>query len=228
MPARLPHHRHESRVKHLGLLLVFVVLLQFGYPITLQGRVQTGLYMLLYAGMIFYGILTVREEGRPLKIVAPLGGGFVAFGTWFTFAQDSTSATVGMLASVAVFMLALMLSLMRFVFRRAQTAGTELILAAVCVYIVMGGFFGATFSLLEIAEPGSFEDPQVPGESPAWQQLVYYSYVTMATLGYGEILPVTAWARSLASFETVAGTLFLTIVVARLVGIWSSSRTSPT
>lgn len=218
----------QNRIKHLGLLLVFVVLLQFGYPVTLQGELQTGLYMLLYAGMIFYGVLTVREEDGLPTLITLLGGCFVVFGTWFAFAQDSTAATVGMLTSVAVFMLALMLSLMQFVFNRADTAGAELILAAVCVYLIMGGFFGAGFSLLEIAQPGSFEDPQLPGESPGWQPLVYYSYVTMATLGYGEILPVTAWARSLASFETVAGTLFLTIVVARLVGIWSSSRTTPT
>jgi voltage-gated potassium channel Kch len=129
-----------------------------------------------------------------------------------------------MLTSLAAFSLALIISLMRFIFRQVRVAGAGLILAAVCVYLIMGGFFSATFSILEIAQPGSFEDPQLAGQSLAWQQLMYYSYVTMATLGYGDIVPVTPWARSLASFEAVAGTLFLTIVIARLVGVWTRSR----
>ncbi|WP_207782275.1 potassium channel family protein [Phytoactinopolyspora limicola] len=208
-------------------LLVVAVLLQFGYPITLYGELWTGLYMILYAGMIFFGVLVVREEGQRVGGFLVLGSVFAVFGIWFAFAQHSEPVTLAMLGSVAAFMLALVLSLLRFVFRRGQAVGVDLIAAAVCVYIIMGGFFGAVFSIVEITQPGSFEDPTTPGESPAWQQLVYYSYVTMATLGYGEILPLTAWARSLASFETVAGTLYLTVVIARLVGIWASSRDRP-
>ncbi|NEE03598.1 potassium channel family protein [Phytoactinopolyspora halotolerans] len=215
------------RTQSLIFLLVFIVLLQFGYPITDYGEIWTGLYMLLYAGMIFFGVLVVREEGQHPRGIILLGAVFALFGVWFSFAQDSTPVTLAMLTSVAAFMLALMLSLARFIFRRGAAVGIDLVTAAVCVYLIMGGFFGAIFAIVENVDPGSFEDPSTPGESPAWQQLVYYSYVTMATLGYGEILPITAWARSLASFETVAGTLFLTIVVARLVGNWASASTAP-
>ncbi|HEU4539533.1 MAG TPA: ion channel [Jiangellaceae bacterium] len=224
MQALLQQIWSENRVRNLGLLLVFVVLLQFGYPITLDGRLQTALYMLLYVGMIFFGIMTAREERQPRMIVAGLGIVFFFFAIWFTIAQDSRDAALSMLASLAAFSLALMVSLMRFIFRRVRVAGAGLILAAVCIYLIMGGFFSATFSILEIAQPGSFEDTQLAGQSLAWQQLMYYSYVTMATLGYGDIVPVTPWARSLASFEGVAGTLFLTIVIARLVGVWTRFR----
>ncbi|HEX6234409.1 MAG TPA: ion channel [Jiangellaceae bacterium] len=213
-----------SRGRNLALLLVFVVLLQFGYPITLESRLHLGLYMLLYIGMIFFGIRTVRDERQPRLVVAGLGVVLFFFAIWFAIAQESNAAAVSMLTSLAAFMLALMLALMRFIFRRVQAVGTELILAAVCVYVIMGGFFGATFSILEIAQPGSFDDPQLAGQSPAWQQLMYYSYVTIATLGYGDIYPVTPWARSLASLEAVVGTLFLAVVIARLVGVWASER----
>lgn len=224
MRIRLPNVASTSRTRNLGLLLFFIILLQFGYPITLHGRVLTSMYMLLYVGMILFGILTVREEGHRLTVIGPLAGVFVVFGAWFTFAQEHRDATLGMLLSLAAFMLALMVSLMRFIFRRARAAGTDLILAAVSVYLIIGGFFGAVFAAVEILDPGSFHDPTMPAESPAWQQLVYYSYVTMATLGYGEILPVTPWARSLATFETVIGALFLAVVISRLVGIWAGIR----
>lgn len=210
--------------RNLAILLGFIVLLQFGYPITLHGEVWAGLYMLLYAGMICYGILIVREEGQHIGSMLTLGAVFAFFGVWYAFAQHSTAVTLGMLVSVAAFMLTLMVSLMRFIFRRSTATGLALVLAAVCVYLILGGFFAATFSTIEIIAPGSFQDPQLPGQPVSWQQMIYYSYVTMATLGYGEILPVTPWARTLASFETVAGTLFLTIVIARLVSAWIGPR----
>lgn len=224
MNVSAPAATARAATRNLAILLGFIVLLQFGYPITLHGELWTGLYMLLYAGMIFYGILVVREEGQHSAVILTIGTVFVVFGVWYAFAQHSIAVTLGMLLSVAAFMLALMISLLRFIFRRSSATGLALVLAAVCVYLILGGFFAATFSTIEILAPGSFQDPQLPGQPVSWQQMIYYSYVTMATLGYGEILPITPWARTLASFETVAGTLFLTIVIARLVSAWIGPR----
>ncbi|MGH8794178.1 MAG: potassium channel family protein [Stackebrandtia sp.] len=224
VPERLRRPHPAARGRDLGLLLLFVVLLQFGYPVTLYGDLWTGLYMLLYAGMVFFGLLAVRDERQRVVYVLPLGAIFVVFGVWYSFAQHDVAATLGMLASSAAFMFALMVSLMRFVFLRNERAGLELVVAAVCVFLILGGFFAATFSILEIAQPGSFEDPQTPGRSPHWQQMIYFSYGALATLGYGEFVPVTPWARSLATFETVSGTLFLFVVVARFVGVWTNAR----
>lgn len=127
-----------------------------------------------------------------------------------------------MLASVAASMATLVFALMRFVFRRRRASANDLVLAAITAYLILGGFFAATSTLLEIARPGSFADPQVDGPLQ-WQQFLYYSYVTLATLGYGDILPVTPWARSYGSLMAVLGTIYLTVVVARLVSIWSST-----
>ena len=115
----------------------------------------------------------------------------------------------------------LVYALMRFVFRRQRASGTDLVLAAITAYLILGGFFAATSTRLEIAQPGSFADPHIEGPMQ-WQQLLYCSYVSLATLDYGDILPVTPWARSYGSLMAVLGTLYLTVVVARLVGIWSS------
>ncbi|MCK9869665.1 potassium channel family protein [Nocardiopsis dassonvillei] len=62
------------------------------------------------------------------------------------------------------------------------------------------------------------------GGRVTWQQFVYFSYATLATTGYGDVVPVSAWARSLSAAEGVVGTLFLTTVVARLVGAFSGPR----
>jgi len=57
-----------------------------------------------------------------------------------------------------------------------------------------------------------------------WQTLVYYSYATLTTLGYGDILPATFWARSAASFEAVVGVLYTAVIVARLVGLYAAKE----
>ena len=55
-----------------------------------------------------------------------------------------------------------------------------------------------------------------------WQTFVYYSYATLTTLGYGDILPVTFWARSVATLEAVVGVLYTAVIVARLVGLYAA------
>ncbi|UFU07444.1 potassium channel family protein [Ruania halotolerans] len=220
-----PPANTRRRTRTLGTLLTLIVVLQFGYPISGLGPAWTAVYMAAYAAMLGFGIVTVRDEsGRLIPMVAATVV-FLVCGTWFSFAQHSVHATVAMLTSVALSMAVLIYALLRFVFRRERAPGVNLVLASVSAYLVMGGFFGATFALLEIASPGSFMDPQGDGGPLGWHQTLYYSYVTLATLGYGDVLPVTTWARSLGSFVAVIGTLYLTVVVARLVGIWSSKAT---
>lgn len=213
----------SSRTRTLIILFVLVVVLQFGYPIAQYGELWTAFYMVLYAAMLGFGILSVRAENEmvlPMVVVTII---FLVAGTWFSVAQESTTATVAMLISVALSMGALIFALLRFVFRRGKAQGLDVVIAATTAYLIMGGLFAASLTLLEIAVPGSFADPQAEGAVLTWQQMLYYSYVSLSTLGYGDVLPVTPWARSLGSLVAITGTLYLTIVVARLVGIWSSN-----
>ncbi|RZU63606.1 ion channel [Zhihengliuella halotolerans] len=208
----------------LALMLAFAVVLQFGYPATLHGELWTGLYMALYGGMLFFALLIVHEQGRGLLPFVVLGAVSTTIGIVYSFNQHNATVTVIMLFAVALFMGAIIGKLGVFLFRRQRADGLSLILAALTIYVILGGFFGAVYAGIEQLAPGSFVDPLTPDASPAWPQLVYFSYVTMSTVGYGDILATTAWSRSLVTFHGVGATLYLTIVVARLVGIWSSSN----
>ncbi|NYH50569.1 protein-S-isoprenylcysteine O-methyltransferase Ste14 [Nocardiopsis arvandica] len=210
-----------GRPVRLGAFLGFVVLVQFGYPVTLHGPVWAVLYLVAYVGVVLSGILLVREEHDRIAPAAVTGAVLLGCGTWTGATGGHGPALMSMFAAAAAFQTALMYSLLRFVYRRSRTRELDLVLAAVCAYLLLGGFFTTVFALLESASPGSFVDSVHPGDRFAWQQLVYYSFVTLATLGYGDVLPVSAWARTLSAAEGVAGTLFLTTVVARLVGAFT-------
>ena len=74
--------------------------------------------------------------------------------------------------------------------------------------------------------PGSFKGLSGTGIVDVQRDLFYYSYVTLATLGYGDINPVSPEARSLAITEAVVGQLYLVVLVAGLVGIHLTDRRS--
>ncbi len=93
---------------------------------------------------------------------------------------------------------------------------------ASCVYLLIGTVFSIAFLTLELIAPGSFSELGGPVETEGWNS--YYSLVTLSTLGYGDILPISRTARALASFEALIGQLYLTILVARLVGLQLSPR----
>ena len=70
------------------------------------------------------------------------------------------------------------------------------------------------FRQLEILHPGSFD----LAEGDRDTQLLYFSLITITTVGYGDVLPVTAVARIWAALEAVVGTLYIAILIGRIVG----------
>ncbi|MCP3013259.1 potassium channel family protein [Nocardiopsis dassonvillei] len=213
-----------GRPVRLGVFLGFVVLLQFGYPVTLHGPVWTGLYLVAYVGVVLSGVVLVRGAHDRIAPTAATGAALLCCAAWAGATGGGGASLVSMFAAGAAFQLALMYSLLRFVYRRSRTHELEIVLAAVCVYLLLGGLFTTVFGALESLRPGSFADSAHPEGRVTWQQFVYFSYVTLATTGYGDVVPVSAWARSLSAAEGVVGTLFLTTVVARLVGAFTGLR----
>ena len=99
----------------------------------------------------------------------------------------------------------------------------ERICAALCVYLLTGLAFGGFFAGLDAFAPGSLGDAS-GGGSLAIDEAVYFSFVTLATLGYGDFVPISSAARALAVLEAVFGQLYLAILIARLVSLYARER----
>ncbi len=102
----------------------------------------------------------------------------------------------------------------------AKTVDRETIFAALDTYLLAGLFFGQIFWSIERLWPGSVIGPDPTTEARS----VYYSFVTLATLGYGDFVPRTDIARGLATFEVIGGQLFLAVMVARLIGLFTPDK----
>jgi voltage-gated potassium channel Kch len=96
------------------------------------------------------------------------------------------------------------------------------IFAAICVYLLMGYAWTFIYALLEELQPGSFValSAVAPNDYVArYMEMRYLSFMTLTTVGYGDIVPHSPATRTLAALEAVAGQIYLTVLVARLVGL---------
>ena len=98
----------------------------------------------------------------------------------------------------------------------SERVNSETIYAALGTYLLAGIFFGQIYWAAERLSPGSLVGPDPTTENTA----LYYSFVTLATLGYGDFLPRTDIMRGLAVIEVIGGQLFLAVMVARLIGMF--------
>jgi hypothetical protein len=103
---------------------------------------------------------------------------------------------------------------------RAQSIDREHVYAALSAYLLAGVFFGNLYWTLEQIQPGTFN---VAGDFPP-SSAIYFSFVTLATLGYGDIVPRSDVARGLAIVEGVGGQLFLAVLIARLVSLYARRK----
>jgi len=104
------------------------------------------------------------------------------------------------------------------------------VFGSLCVYLLLGYLWSIVYVLIEYYVPGSFLSDGLPMElqgssfSDIINNFIYFSFVTISTLGYGDIVPATEESRMVAVLEAVCGQLFLVVLVANLVGRHSSRR----
>jgi hypothetical protein len=111
---------------------------------------------------------------------------------------------------------------------RVDRVTVSTIYASLCVYLLLGVFSSIAFSLLDVLEPGRSFISNVGGDADTTEMRfggggtifpLYFSFVTMTTLGYGDIIPNSPSARMFAAIEAILGQIYIAVLVARLVGL---------
>ena len=181
---------------------------------------------LIFSGLLVIGIWSLRGGGR----LFALGMAFVVTGVILNvLAASISSATLlhsSTIALVAFLLVAIIHTLKQVAIGTGINANR--LVGAVCVYLLLGVIWAMVYSLLETASPGSFAGFS-PAEDRGWSSdWLYFSFVTMTTLGYGDLLPVSPAARTLAYFQAVTGQFYIAVLVAGLVGAYISQRQNET
>ena len=142
---------------------------------------------------------------------------------WLTWLTPFGTGALGEIASDAALIVLIAIAVESALARalRAQTVDREAICAALATYLLLGVGWAALYTMIETAAPGSFALPAENADRP-WSALLYFSFATLTTLGYGDVLPLTPSARGGAILQAIAGTFFMAVLVARLVSIYGT------
>ncbi|MGH7800409.1 MAG: potassium channel family protein [Thermodesulfobacteriota bacterium] len=199
-------------------LLISLVLLLLVYPFLEHGTIREAFLSILSAAIPITSIYAVSYNKRNLIIAILLGVPTVAGELIDLSGIEFPHAVIVVFA--LLFYLFTLITIISYVFRYEEVTG-DTIYGAICVYFLIGITWTTIFVLINILQPGSFyiNPPNNIDNVQDWSDFIYYSYATLTTLGYGDITPVTSQARSFGVLETIIGQLYLTILVARLIGL---------
>ena len=103
----------------------------------------------------------------------------------------------------------------------SKSVNREVVYAAMLVYLLLAQLWALVYTFLYLIEPASFNLPQRQGDFLVFE---YYSFVTLTTLGFGDITPLTKIAKAFSVLEAVVGQLYLVVVVAWFVGMHVSTK----
>ena len=176
-----------------------------------------------YAAVMLVALVTVSSSRAGLWTGVALGLPAVAAGVWEALwhSQEAAVAQSGLSAAFLLFVAVRVTGHLL----GCRQVDADALCASASAYLVFGVAWAALFSLVYDLDPDAFLIEGPDGErslslsSRQSVHVLYFSVVTLTTLGYGDVAPLSAPARVLAMLEAVVGQLYLAMLVARLVGL---------
>ena len=207
-----------ARYKRSALLAVLVVLLLASPVIDDEGAGGV-LLSALFTLVLIVGALAIGRVRRDVLVVGALSLPWLYLTwlhpVWSGSVLDEVSAVI--LVACTLYLAGVLLASVV----RAKTVTGDVLSGAIAVYFLIGIAWAVIYALIEGLNPGSFAIADA-SRGTIWDQLLYFSFTTLTTLGYGDIAPLTPVARIWTVFEAICGTLFLAVLVSRLVGLYKA------
>lgn len=210
----LSRYLARARAMQFHYLLASLILLLAVYPYVGAGPTGPVALKVLSWFVLITGVYAVSNRRRQVVIATLLAVPAFGLGWLHIVTNIPALGAAESIFTVLFYTFTALICLWRVISARQIT--TDTISGAISVYLLMGLTWATAYNLVETINPGSFASshPDIAFTFPAF---IYYSFVTLATLGYGDITPLTDQARSLALLETVSGTLYIAVLIARLV-----------
>lgn len=212
--------RRFSAVELLIALALFFIFAPFVEEIRGGDLIVSFLLSLV----LLSGVLAVADRKYVIVVAVVLAVPAVA-GRWIShFRPDVVSPAVFLIGGLllTVFVVA---HLLRFILR-ASSVTTEVLCASISAYLMLGLSWTMAYWLVDQLTPGgafSFNTNIQPRTMNGFNGF-YFSFITLSTVGYGDITPVSRIARWLAAMEAMTGLLYVAVLIARLVSLYSSPK----
>lgn len=216
-----PQMLHKKNFSWLLLaLLVFLVVIPIAKDLGfISGQVAR---VVMFPWLLAFGVWSLKGFGKfyyagiGLAMVGVILGVLSAISPGNDYAMPAFATALGF-TIVAVWCIG------HHVVIGDEVSGNRLV-GAISLYLLLGVVWAITYALVEMLNPGSFvgfSESLNRGWSNEW---LYFSFVTMTTLGYGDLAPISATARTIAYLQAVFGQFYIAILVAGLVSAYISER----
>jgi hypothetical protein len=206
------------------LLVSLVVYIFVLYPVVEQLQLTARILSLSFSMVLIASSVAVAENRRVRYFAAGLGIAAILT-LWLHDSYDLSATRVLADVTVIVFLVCTILVLLARVLR-AGRVGFHRIGGAIAAYLLIGLLWTEIYGFIDFMIPGSFLVQGVPLEDPRALSgtLLYYSFVTLTTLGYGDVVPANVVARLVSTLEAITGVLFLGTLIARLVSLQATHQ----
>jgi len=223
MPANFLKFWTEERSLTTLLLLLALNLLVLS-PASRLGAIVRPLSNVNLILLLLSGILTMGSHSL-FRIFAIAFIALTIIVMIIDFFLDLPWLVVSELALTGVCYALIICIVARMVYGEGPVTGHR-IQGAIALYLLIAALFTILYALLETVSPGAFRFPDYwqQGRSELNDVLAYFSFVTMTTVGYGDVTAVHPFARSLVMFEALIGQLYPAILIARLVTLYTGSK----
>ena len=215
---------YRSKANRFGILLALFLAQLLSAPL-FEGSVAAG----YAADTFFYLFLAAAaysvRKSRFFKL-AIVFGAFAILGEISGYFTDNRNILIAT-NFISCTYLGLVTLLIASTVVRQREISADIVMGGLCVYVLMGVFWTILFVNLELLEPGSFSfgvhGPHLDMDS-FYKLLLFYGYVTLLTIGYGDVVPMSGMAQTLTILEGLIGQFYLISFMAYLVGLYIYER----
>lgn len=216
------------RFGKFSYLLCSILTLLIGTAFTGSSRVSVIFFCLLFSAVLLTAVISICQRHKTLGIGLTIVFLMLVMNvSSFLFHSDSLTILHNIL--VIIFLAFVFYHVLSAVFDDNQVT-LDTIIGTVCLYLLAGLFWAYLYSMIIVIDPAAFRYDLVSSTSETvtlsnsnLQPLIYLSFVTMATLGYGDIIPESGPAQTACYLQAVFSQFYFAILVSRLVSLYISS-----
>ena len=208
----------DSR-RHLFLLIALLVLVILT-PIFAPIRHGILVINALGAAMLITAVYAISDRKQIVTFAIALSFASIIANSCMLMYPGHTTVTIA--HSCMIFLLSLFaVTILGYVVRSGRVTADK-IYAAICAYLLIGYAWAFGYALFDEFQPGSFASPTPLAQGDYVNRVIemrYFSFITLATVGYGDIVPRSSGARTMAILEAIVGQFYLVALIGRLVGL---------
>ena len=211
--------------RRFGYLLAGQLIVLLGYPLVAGDHPRPVVLTALITVVILASLHVLRQDRRAVLVGGMLGLPAILVSLWSSLSPQPWLERLALL-SITAAMAFVSGAILKGVLTSARVT-LDALYGAISSYLFAGLSWGMAYTLVESVWPGSFHPSIDPGRSLLWTDFSFFSFTTLSTLGYGDLVPMRGVARSLSLLEGVVGVMFPAVIIGRLIGSFKTGSGPP-